>query len=58
MKSLKVKKKFFVRILDFFKNFDLYGKNIKLTYEGEDTFKTFIGGFISTLILLSILSYF
>ena len=59
MKSSKTqKKKLLVRLLDFFKSVDLYGKNIKLTYEGDDTFKTHIGGFASFTILLLILSYF
>jgi hypothetical protein len=41
----------------FIKSFDLYGQPITLHYQGEDTFKTCPGGFISMIILLIILLY-
>lgn len=47
-----------MRFLDIFKNVDLYGKDIKLTYEGSDSFKTHIGGFASVIVFCLILSYF
>ena len=41
----------------FFKKFDLFGKNILLTYEGSSKFRTIIGGLFSFSIYLLILSY-
>ena len=41
----------------FFKRFDLFGKNILLTYEGSSKFRTIIGGLFSFFIYLLILSY-
>ncbi len=36
---------------------DIYGESIKLTYKGQDTFKTPLGTFFSILILLLMTSY-
>ena len=41
----------------FVKSFDLYGQPITLNYQGEDTFKTCPGGFISMIILGIMLFY-
>ena len=40
-----------------FRNFDLYGRPVVLTYKGKEKFKTFLGGFVSFWILLLIFSY-
>ena len=36
----------------------MYGKQIAFTYKGEEQFKTFIGGFISSAIIIVMLLYF
>ena len=39
------------------KDQDLFGQQIPLNYDGEDTFKTLPGGIISILLLVFVLSY-
>ena len=39
------------------RNFDRFGKEIKLTIDGDDTYKTFVGGLISLFAILGIGGY-
>ena len=39
------------------RNFDRFGKEIKLTIDGDDTYKTFVGGLISLVAILGIGGY-
>ncbi|CAI2385568.1 unnamed protein product [Moneuplotes crassus] len=48
---------FFQKISGFLRTFDIYGKNIVLTYNGEDKYTTLIGGVTSILVSLIILTY-
>ena len=61
MKKEKINKRskrsFGSRIAEHFKNLDLYGKNIMLTYEGNEKFKTHIGALISLWILMMVTTY-
>mmetsp|Transcript_15267 Transcript_15267/g.11098 ORF Transcript_15267/g.11098 Transcript_15267/m.11098 type:complete len:135 (-) Transcript_15267:1302-1706(-) len=36
---------------------DIYGEQVRLTYKGEDTFKTSVGSFVSLLLIFVLLSY-
>jgi hypothetical protein len=47
----------FTTTTDFVTSYDLYGQPISLHYQGEDTFKTFAGGFLSMVVLLAFYSY-
>eukprot|EP00347_Sterkiella_histriomuscorum_P023442 403334623 len=41
-----------------FKQLDMYGKSVALTYKGEETYKSLIGAFASTLIYGTVLAFF
>ena len=41
----------------FFKSLDIFGQKVTLTYKGEEHFKTFLGAFVSLLVLATILAY-
>ena len=56
--QLRPRKTFWKRTTKLFKEIDLYGKSIVLTYEGSEKFKTLIGAILSFVIFCSILSYF
>jgi hypothetical protein len=50
--NLKAKKQdydtsFTTRFLNFVKRSDIFGYSIRLNYEGEDTYKTTLGGFLT-----------
>ena len=55
---LRQRKTLWRRISNYIKGLDLYGKSIVLTYEGDNSFKTHLGGVASFLIYWSLLSYF
>ena len=44
-------------LYNYAKSFDIYGKSFNFTYEGEDQYKTFLGGIISIIITSVILVY-
>ena len=48
---------FFGYIAETIKSADLYGKQITMTYKGEDSFKTTYGGVISLFIKLILFTY-
>ena len=54
----KIKKSFGTRCLNSFKMVDIYGKSIVLTYDGNESYSTHIGGMFSWLIYLFIIAYF
>ena len=56
--KLRPKKTLCKRATFMFKECDLYGKNIVLTYEGSNKFKSILGGLASLIIYGLILSYF
>ena len=43
--------------LSFIRSFDMYGKNIVLTYKGDDKYRTHVGGFASIVVGAVIFSY-
>ena len=45
-------------LLHRFKLLDMYGKHIVMTYEGDEKFRTFVGAFVSTLIMSLLFIYF
>jgi len=45
-------------VLEFIRKLDVFGINIKMTYAGEETFKTLFGAFFSIFVGMIILSYF
>jgi len=45
------------RGLSFIKGFDMYGKDIVLTYEGDDKYRTHVGGFASIVVKGVIITY-
>ncbi len=47
----------FQKLYGIIRNFDSYGHPINLTYEGETTYKSFIGGLLTILTRVAILSY-
>lgn len=46
------------RIHDVLKSIDIYGTPITLTYKGQGTFKTFVGGIFTLITLVIVMSYF
>ena len=38
-------------------NFDMFGKQIYLTHDGDEVFKTRFGGFLSILFWIGMISY-
>ena len=44
-------------VTDFVKSRDIYGHPITLNYQGDDTYKTFIGGCISLALLAFVAAY-
>ena len=40
-----------------FKEIDLYGEKVSLTYKGEQTFKTMPGAIVSVIVILVILAF-
>ena len=59
-KELKKRKKRWwkgEKVLSKFKEIDLYGEKISLTYKGEQTYKTLPGAIISVLVLLTMLAF-
>ena len=46
------------RLNSKFKEFDIYGEQIGLTYKGESTFKTTAGAVVSSAVLLVMLAFF
>jgi len=46
------------RLNSKFKEFDIYGEQIGLTYKGESTFKTTSGAVVSMVVLLVMLAFF
>ena len=54
--ALKIRT-FFAYIADTIRSGDLYGKQITMTYKGEDSFKTTYGGIISLFIKLILFTY-
>lgn len=45
-------------IFNKMKDYDMYGRSITFTYKGEEEYKTYIGGFISVIILTIMAIYF
>jgi hypothetical protein len=45
-------------ILDFIRKLDAFGMNIKMTYAGEESFKTLFGACFSIFVGMIILSFF
>ena len=46
-KIFKKKKTLFQKVISFIRGNDFYGKDIVLTYKGDDKYRTNIGGMIS-----------
>ena len=44
--------------LDFIRGLDSFGINIKMTYEGQESYKTLFGAILSILVGLVIFSFF
>ena len=44
--------------LDFVRGLDAFGINIKMTYDGHESFKTLFGAILSILVGLVIVSFF
>jgi hypothetical protein len=44
--------------LNFIRSLDAFGINIKLTYEGYESFKTLFGAILSIIVGLVIVSFF
>jgi len=42
------------RLLNYIKQSDMYGYNIRLNYEGEETYKSTLGGFLTIFTKLGI----
>ena len=59
MRQLKNPKKGNCSMLQssLFKDLDFYGEEIKLTYKGDDKYKTYPGAFMSLLLVLILLAY-
>ena len=57
-KRLKRKQPYSRRICNFCRKIDLYGRNVSLSYEGEDKFKTYIGAATSFVIGTVMFIYF
>ena len=51
------KKTFGQKFFDFFRGFDFYGKNIVLTYKGDDRYRTHVGGISSCVVGLIVITY-
>jgi len=49
-KIFKRKKTIGQKVMDFFRMFDFYGKNIVLTYKGDDKYRTHVGGIASVIV--------
>jgi mRNA-degrading endonuclease RelE of RelBE toxin-antitoxin system len=56
-KLFKKKKSLLTKILAIVRSFDMYGKDIVLTYKGDDKYRTHIGGFASIMVGVVILVY-
>ena len=56
-KSFKNQKGMLVKLMKLFRIFDLFGKNINLTYNGSDKFKTSWGGMASIILLSFLVAY-
>ena len=57
MKPLGVISKFCEFIWQSVRRFDLFSQKIMFTYKGESSFSTFLGGFISLIILAIVTAY-
>jgi hypothetical protein len=53
----KKRKTVFQKFLSFVRSYDMYGKDIVLTYKGDDKYRTHLGGFASVLVGGVILAY-
>jgi len=40
-----------------FKEIDLYGEQVSLTYKGDQSYKTIPGAFVSVVVLLTIIAF-
>ena len=40
-----------------FKQIDIYGQSVNLTYKGEESFKTFIGAFATFIVVTVLIAY-
>ena len=40
-----------------FKSLDIYGEQVKLTYKGNSTFKSIPGAVVSSIVLLTLISF-
>ncbi len=40
-----------------FKEIDLYGESVSLTYKGEQSYKTMPGAFVSVIVLLTMIAF-
>ena len=58
LRRFKIKQSFARRLCSSFKQIDLYGKNISLSFEGEEKFKTYIGAVTSFFIGTTMIIYF
>ena len=58
LKKIKGRQSFGRRFWKAFKRIDLYGKDISLSYEGEEKFKTYIGAITSFIIGTTMVVYF
>lgn len=45
------------RLGSSFKNIDIYGEQVQLTYKGNSTFKSIPGAIISSIVLVTLISF-
>ena len=57
MKPLGVASKFCDFVRQSVRRFDLFSQKIMFTYKGESSFSTFLGGFVSLIILMVVAAY-
>ena len=57
MKPLGVASKFCDFVSHSVRRFDLFSQKIMFTYKGESSFSTFLGGFVSLIILMVVAAY-
>eukprot|EP00347_Sterkiella_histriomuscorum_P021629 403333316 len=57
VRNHKLGKKKGRKFCNYFKQIDLYGKQVTLTYKGDDQFKTRIGASISFILLTSLIAF-
>ena len=53
----KSQKSFLTKWVNKIKDVDMYGKNIQMTYNGNDKYRTYIGGVASIFVSLIIITY-